>query len=69
MSNHAHSGSGTGTTKAAARASAIRSWADFTNFEYGRRWASFSAAAGPQTRYTKEASGWSAAVDARPCKR
>jgi hypothetical protein len=69
MSNHGHTGSGTGATKPAARAAAIRSWAEFTNFEYGRAWASFSAAAGSSTRYTKEASGWSADVDARPCKR
>ena len=69
MLNHQHSGSGMGATKPAARLSAIRSWADFTDFEYGRRWASFSVAAGSATRYSKEASGWSATVDARPCKR
>lgn len=69
MSNHGHGGSGNGASKPAARAAAIRSWIDFTNFEYGRAWASFSAAAGSSTRYTKEASGWSASVDARPCKR
>ncbi len=69
MSNHAHSGSGTGATKQAARAAAIRSWMDFTDLEYGRAWASFSAAASSKTTYTKEVTGWSANVDARPCKR
>ena len=69
MSNHGHTGSAAGSTKPAARAAAIRSWAEFTNFEYGTAWASFSASAGSSTRYTKEASGWSATVDARPCKR
>ncbi len=69
MSNHAHTGSAEAATKPAARAAAIRSWAEFTNFEYGRSWASFSAAAGSTTRYTKETTGWSATVDARPCKR
>lgn len=69
MSNHGHGGSGNGASKPAARAAAIRSWIDFTNFEYGRAWASFSSASGSSTRYTKEASGWSATVDARPCKR
>lgn len=69
MTNHGHSGSGTAATKPAARASAVRSWIDFTNFEYGGAWASFAAAAGQSTRYTKEAAGWSATVDARPCKR
>ena len=69
MSNNAHSGSAAGATKPAARAGAIRSWAEFTNFEYGTAWASFSVAAGSSTRYIKEASGWSATVDARPCRR
>jgi hypothetical protein len=69
MADHWHSGSGDGSTKAAARAAAIRSWADFTNFEYGSVWAHFSSAASPETRLTKAAQGWSAAVDARPCRR
>ncbi|HEY7669214.1 MAG TPA: hypothetical protein VH852_01120 [Hyphomicrobium sp.] len=69
MADHWHAGSGEGRTKAAARAAAIRSWADFTNFEYGTVWARFSLAASQATRYTKAESGWSAAVDARPCRR
>jgi hypothetical protein len=69
MSNHGHTGSATASTKPAARTGAIREWAEFTNFEYGRSWASFSAAAGSTTRYTKETTGWSATVDARPCRR
>jgi len=69
MTDHAHTGTGIGPTKPAARAAAIREWASFTNFEYGSDWASFSAAGGVTTSYTKEASGWSATVDARPCKR
>lgn len=69
MSEHTHTGAGTGASKPAARAAAVRSWIEFTNFEYGRAWASFANAAGQATRYTKEASGWSASVDARPCRR
>ncbi len=69
MADHWHSGSGEGSSKGAARQAAIRSWADFTNFEYGTAWAHFSLAAAQQTRYTKAAKGWSAAVDARPCRR
>lgn len=69
MTSHFHSGSGTGATKEAARAAAIRSWSDFTNFEYGPRWARFSNAASPTVSYTRESSGWSAAVEARPCRR
>jgi hypothetical protein len=68
MSDHYHSGSGTGRTKAAARAAAVRAWIDFTNFEYGTAWARFSLAANTTTHYTKEAVGWSADVDGRPCR-
>jgi hypothetical protein len=68
MADHYHSGSGSGRTKPAALAAAARSWADFTNFEYGSAWARWSVAKAKSTRYTKEASGWSADVDARPCR-
>ena len=44
MADHYHSGSGEGRSKDAARASAVRSWIDFTNFEYGSAWARFGAA-------------------------
>ena len=69
MADHYHSGSGEGRTKEGARKAAIRSWADFTNFEYGTVWARFSLAASPSTRFSKEANGWSAYIDARPCRR
>ena len=68
MSDHYHSGSGEGRTKTAARSAAIRSWADFTNFEYGSAWARFSAAASSSTHYTKAEQGWSADIEARPCR-
>lgn len=68
MADHWHSGSGEGRSKAAARKAAIRSWAGFTNFEYGSAWARFSRAASKTTRYTKAENGWSASVDARPCR-
>jgi hypothetical protein len=69
MSDHWHSGSGTGATKAAAQKAAVRSWIDFTDLEYGGRWASFSNAASKKVSYSKESSGWSASVEARPCYR
>jgi len=68
MSDHYHSGSGSGRTKPAAQAAAARSWAEFTNFEYGSAWARWSLAGGKSVRYTKEANGWSADLDARPCR-
>ncbi len=69
MSDHWHSGSGTGATKEAAQRAAIRSWIDFTDLEYGGRWASYGNAAGKKVSYSKESSGWSASVEARPCYR
>ena len=41
--------------QAAAQAAAARSWADFTNFEYGSAWARWSAARSKSVRYTKDA--------------
>lgn len=69
MSEHGHSGSGTGASKEAARRAAIVSWNEFTTFEYGRAWGSYANSAGQKTSYTKEASGWSATVESRPCRR
>jgi len=69
MSDHWHSGSGVGPTKDAAQKAAIRSWIDFTDLEYGGRWASFGNAASKSVSYSKEASGWSASVEGRPCYR
>ena len=68
MADHAHTGSGTAATKPGAQAAAIRAWADFTNLEYGSDWARYGRAAGHVVRYTKEEKGWTATVDARPCK-
>jgi hypothetical protein len=67
--DHWHSGTGSGHTKAAAQKAAIRSWAGFTDFEYGSDWARYGLAASKSVRYTKSSSGWSADVDARPCRR
>jgi ABC-type Fe3+ transport system substrate-binding protein len=69
MSDHWHSGSGTGASKEAAQKAAVRSWIDFTDLEYGGRWASFSNAASKKVSYSKESSGWSASVEGRPCYR
>jgi hypothetical protein len=68
LSDHAHSGYGEGKTKSSASAAAIKSWAEFTAFEYGTSWARYTLAAGKSTKFTKEAKGWSANIEARPCK-
>ena len=68
MADHFHSGSGDGRTKEAAHSAAVRSWIDFTNFEYGTVWARFGIAASPSTHYTKAEKASTATVEARPCK-
>lgn len=69
FADHWHSGSGEGVTKEKAKLAAVRSWADFVDLEYGSTWARYSLAAGATTRYTKADSGWSAYVEARPCRK
>lgn len=66
--DHFHTGTGDGASKDSATKAAIRSWVDFTNFEYGSDWARWSKAAGKKTSFTKAEKGWTATVDARPCK-
>ncbi len=68
MADHAHTGSGTGKTKDAARRAANQTWYEYTAWEYGSDWARLGKAAGVKIRYTKEAVGWTATIDARPCK-
>jgi len=67
--DHWHSGSGDGSTKARAQNAAIRSWSGFTNFEFGSDWARYGLAASKSVRYSKSDSGWSAYIEARPCRR
>lgn len=67
--DHEHTGHGDGLTKESARKAAIVAWADFTNLEYGTTWARFSLSHNAKTRYTKAEQGWSATVDATPCKK
>ena len=68
MADHFHGGTGEGATKVAARAAAARAWSDFVNFEYGSNWARFGRAASVSVKYTKAEKGWSASIEARPCK-
>lgn len=68
MLSHSHSGSGEGPTKKAAMAAAVRSWFEYTAWEYGTDWARWGKSAGKSVGYTKTQSGWSATVESRPCK-
>src|SRR5262245_60186643 len=67
MRDHVHYGSGNGTTRAHAEGAAIRSWAEFTAWEYGNSWGRYSAAVS-QNMKCSQRSGWSCDVQARPCR-
>ncbi len=68
MADHFHSGMGDGATKPAARIAAAKAWADFVDFEYGSDWARFGRAASVSVKYTKAETGWTATIEARPCR-
>jgi hypothetical protein len=68
MLDHLHYGSGNGTTRAQAARAAIRSWAEFTAWEYGDPWGRYSIAAGKKMTCSLGPGGWSCAVEARPCR-
>ena len=68
FTDHFHSGSGTGSSRAQATSSAVRAWEDFVNFEYGGSYDSWSMAHGKSVSCSN-GNGWSCSADARPCHR
>jgi hypothetical protein len=66
--DHFHYGSGTGATKAAAQRDAVASWASFTALEYGSDWARWGRAASKGQSCSRDSSGYSCSISARPCK-
>lgn len=69
MTDHWHSGNGSGKTKRAARRAAIRSWQDFTNMEYGSDWARFSRARSKGIKCTRTGRrSYDCSVEGRPCR-
>lgn len=69
MTDHWHYGNGSGANQKAAQREAIASWQSFTDFEYGRVWASFQNAAGRAVACSKGGASVSCQVEARPCRR
>lgn len=74
MTDHIHYGqTGVWPTKNEAKASAIKSWAGFTRFEYGNRWAQFRVAAAKKfdcnAQTNSRGEGWTCTVEARPCSK
>ncbi len=68
MSDHFHQGGGSGSTRKAAEIDAIKSWQNFTDFEYGSDWARFSKAASKGMSCSQSSSGWECQLEARACK-
>jgi hypothetical protein len=68
MTDHYHFGSGSGSTRKAAEREAIRSWVDFTDFEYGSDWARFGRAGSKGMSCSKGPGGVDCQLQARPCK-
>lgn len=68
MTDHFHDGSGTGPTRATAERAAIRSWTEFTAWEYGDPWGRYSIAASKKATCSEESATWRCAVEARPCR-
>jgi hypothetical protein len=69
MSDHFHDGAGSGATRKAAEAGAIRNWVEFTAWEYGGAWGSYSNAASKSMRCSNSGGSWSCSTSARPCRR
>lgn len=70
MYDHYHSASSNGqSSRKAAEVAAIRSWQDFTAWEYGGAWGSFAMAEGKKVSCFGSGSSFNCDVDARPCRR
>ena len=68
FSDHSHSSSSAGhASRKAAEMAAIRSWQDFTAWEYGGTWASYSRAVGKSMSCSGGGS-WGCNIEARPCR-
>lgn len=70
FADHTHTGNSSAQkSQKAALADAIKSWQEFTAFEYGTDWAYFKNAHGSAKSCSQESAGWMCTVEATPCKR
>jgi hypothetical protein len=66
--DHYHDGSGTGASRSSAQAAAIRSWAEFTAWEYGSSWGRYGLAVGKSMNCSGGGGSWSCSTSARACR-
>ncbi len=71
FTDHFHYGSSAGqSSKRAAQITAVQSWVDFVNFEYGRAWTSWPRSVSKSISCTRAGDGgWGCDVSSRPCRR
>jgi hypothetical protein len=66
---HNHHGRGSGATRSAAKAAAIKRWTGFTSWEYGKAWGNLALAQKKSMSCWKaRRGGWRCKVSAQPCK-
>lgn len=69
LTDHWHSGNGSGRSKRAAKRAAVRSWQNFTAMEYGTDWARFRRARSKALRCSRTGRrSFDCTVEARPCR-
>ncbi|HVZ04281.1 hypothetical protein [Hyphomicrobium sp.] len=71
FTDHYHYGSSSGLpTKKAATLAAIKSWADFVDFEYGGAWTSWRRSGSKSIKCSQAGirGPWSCDVSSRPCR-
>ena len=70
MSTHSHNGYSTNQpTKKAAEVEALRQWAAFTGWEYGRAWGNPMLGADRTMKCNGSAGAYNCDFEARPCRR
>lgn len=69
FAQHYHYGSSSGAPSVRlAQAEAVKSWADFVDFEYGSAWSNYRKASSKDMKCSRGAGGYGCDVSARPCK-
>ena len=69
FTDHYHYGSSSGQpSKKAAELTAIKSWSDFVDFEYGGVWTSWARSGSKSVKCSSSTSGWGCDVSSRPCR-
>ena len=67
--DHTHYASSVGhRDKKSAMAAAVKSWVEFTAWEYGTTWANYNRATAKKADCKQSSSGWSCDIEARPCR-